>query len=108
MICKCASTELFCFGCRCGAFQHEKRNFVWFNGKIYVIAKTLEHAINLAVNELSVYPDFDPDWIKADNIGWRQFSDEESITLSFSDATQETLTAGSWAEMYGPGYLAAK
>jgi len=107
MDCSCKSDDLFYYGCRCGAFQREIRKHLWFNGRIYVVARTEEHAVNLAVTELSTHPDFDLDWIKGDESGWRQLPDDEIITLSFSDLTQETLTAGDWAEMYEQGYLAA-
>lgn len=108
MICECDSFELFYFGCKCGAFQYENRNHLWFNGKIYVIAKTKQQAIDFTLRDLTSHPDFNIKWVEPDEEGWRQLPDDEIITFDFSDLTKETSTAGEWAEFYGPGYLAAK
>lgn len=107
-MCECDSFELFYFGCKCGAFQDENKNHLWFNGKIYVIAKTEIDAINFATKDLGSHPDFNVGWVDTDEQGWRKIPDEELLTFDFSDLTSETLTAKDWAENYNPGYLAAK
>ena len=107
MKCSCGSLELFRHGCLCGAFANEKIKHLWFNGKIYVIAKTEDCAIELAEKELSLQADFSPMWIVGDGSGWRQIDDEEPITLSFSDLSTDTKLASEWAESFSEGFLAS-
>lgn len=107
MVCICLSLDLFRLGCLCGAFQREKSNHLWFNGKIYVIAKNEDEAVELAEKELSAYADFTPMWILGDGRGWHQISDDEMVTLSFSDLSTHSRTAFDWTELYKEGYLAS-
>ena len=52
MKCKCASRDLFNYGCKCGAFKFENSDHIWFNGTIYSIGKTAEEAELLSKNYL--------------------------------------------------------
>ena len=107
MKCDCDSLELFRYGCLCGAFANEKIKHLWFNGKIYVIAKTEDQAVFLAEKELSSQSDFSPMWIVGDGSGWRQIKEDEPITLSFSDLSTDTKLAAEWLEFYSEGFLSS-
>jgi hypothetical protein len=107
MDCNCKSSDLFNRGCRCGAFEFEKANHVWFNGIIYSIAKNATEAESLSKEYLTEFEDFEPEWITGD--GWQIIPDDKQLPLLITDDSdkEETRLAHEWVEYYGPGFLAA-
>lgn len=111
MGCICNSSELFNFGCICGAFKSQTENHIWFNGIVYSIAKDAEEAKKLAMEYLSEFQDFDTSWLEGELIGngWVMVKDEEPLPLLIEEDSdvEETRLASEWVEHYGPGFLAA-
>lgn len=105
-MCSCSSLDLLNYGCRCGRFILEESH-IWFNGFVYMIGKNMAQINQLAALEVPKLPNFHIAMLLGDAFGWRMVEDNEILTLTFSDLTQNSMSAKSWSEFYTPGFLAA-
>lgn len=96
MRCICKSSDLFNFGCRCGAFQFEQELHIWFNGLDYVIARTEREADACLSQFLS----------KSITSCWELFPRDSELVIAIA-GEEVTKKAAGWIDLYGEGFLAS-